>query len=135
MINDDANPFDEGFSGQPEESTTLGCSMKVLAFLATFFGWIGGLIIFFLEKQSTYIRQVAMQTVLLDAVIFFFEFVFFLLLFCDHWFTYTLFVLYTLFWLAVKIFLVVMAILRTETNVAFLIPGISIAVNYIESRF
>ncbi|HOK56162.1 MAG TPA: DUF4870 domain-containing protein [bacterium] len=42
---------------------------KMVSFLAYFFGWISGLIIFLTEKKSEYIRFNAMQSIIFSGVL------------------------------------------------------------------
>ncbi|MBC8570498.1 DUF4870 domain-containing protein [Zongyangia hominis] len=47
---------------------TLNMKPNVAAALSYVFGWISGLIIFFLEKQDRYVRIHAMQSILVSAI-------------------------------------------------------------------
>lgn len=54
----------------PKEPTSMGMDQAVAAMLAYMFGWISGLIFFFVEKQNRYVKFAAMQSIILSAVWF-----------------------------------------------------------------
>jgi len=56
---------DKKASPSGDKSTSLGLSENVEALLAYFFGLIGGLVFYFLEKKNKFVRFHGMQSILL----------------------------------------------------------------------
>ena len=104
-FNDYASNINEG----AYESTTLSCSVPVLSILGTVFGWIGGVIVFFLEKQNVYVRAVSLQSTIINGIIF----VIGLFFLCFYW-AHTFFVV--MFWMTFALGVIVVVAL---TIVAF----------------
>ncbi|ELP83418.1 hypothetical protein EIN_374330 [Entamoeba invadens IP1] len=129
------NPFDDGYTTPEPQDKSLPCSITILAILSTALGFVGPIIIFFLEKKNQYIRLVACHSALWHFILDLLLIIIALFLFFDHWFTYTLFAIYLLLFILFSIFLIVMAYFRVESGEAFLIPGISIIVKYLENNF
>ena len=69
-MSDPFNDYPAAGADYDSEAKTLGCSVPVLAFLATFFGWVGGIIIFVLEKQNIYVRAVALHCFIVTLPVF-----------------------------------------------------------------
>ncbi|EAL51539.1 hypothetical protein EHI8A_003050 [Entamoeba histolytica HM-1:IMSS-B] len=131
---EDSNPFDDGYVAPEPQDKSMSCSLKVLAVISTAFGFIGALIVFFMEKKNQYIRLTACHSafwhIILDTILL----ILLLLMFINNWFFYTIFVIYAVIFFLFYIFLIVMAVFRCESGDAFLVPGVSKLVEYIESR-
>ncbi|GAB1222795.1 hypothetical protein ENUP19_0121G0153 [Entamoeba nuttalli] len=69
-MSDPFNDYSQNAQTTDNQSTTLSCSVPVLSLLATVFGWVGGIIIFFLEKQNVYVRAVALQSFIINGIVF-----------------------------------------------------------------
>ncbi|BFU20045.1 hypothetical protein CL6EHI_054480 [Entamoeba histolytica] len=69
-MSDPFNDYSQNTQTTDNQSTTLSCSVPVLSLLATVFGWVGGIIIFFLEKQNVYVRAVALQSFIINGIVF-----------------------------------------------------------------
>jgi uncharacterized membrane protein len=54
----------------PREPTSMGLEQPVAMMLAYMFGWISGLIFFFVEKQNRHVKFAAMQSIILGAAWF-----------------------------------------------------------------
>src|SRR5688572_29283628 len=54
---------------QTTKSST-GLDENIAAALAVFFGWLGGLIFFLIEKESRFVKFYAMQSILLNVLVF-----------------------------------------------------------------
>ncbi len=54
---------------QQTPASSTGLDPKIGGLLAYFFGWLGGLILFVIEKDSKYIRFHAMQSILLNVAV------------------------------------------------------------------
>ncbi|ELP87856.1 hypothetical protein EIN_274230 [Entamoeba invadens IP1] len=129
MVEEDkVNPFRDEYQAPASDDKTLSCSVKVLAILSTAFGFVGALVVFLLEKKNKYIKLVSCHSLVWHVVLDFLLILFALLMFCNHWFTYTLFALYFVAWIVFSIFLIVMAFFRAESGEAFMVPGVSILV-------
>ena len=131
---EESNPFDDGYSAPEPQDKSLSCSIKVLAILSTALGFVGAIIIFFLEKKNQYIRLTACHSALWHLVLDTILFILLLFMFFNKLFFYIVFILYFIVYLLFTIFLIVMAFFRTESGEAFLVPGVSKLVEYIESR-
>ncbi|ELP89222.1 hypothetical protein EIN_486840 [Entamoeba invadens IP1] len=120
-MSDPFNDYSQTDSAVSYETTTLNCSVPVLSLLATLFGWVGGLVIFLLEKQNVYVRAVALQSTIINSI-FFVIAVFFL---CFYW-AGLFFVV--MFWIAfsvailVVVALAVLAFIKAKSGVFFGIP-------------
>ena len=86
------------------QMTTIKCSVPVLSLLSTLFGWIGGLIIFLLEKQNIYVRSVALQSLIINGALFLIC-IFFLIFYWAH----TFFVV--MFWIMFVVHILILAVL------------------------
>jgi uncharacterized membrane protein len=53
-----------------KEPTSMGLEQPVAMMLAYMFGWVSGLIFFFVEKQNRHVRFAAMQSIILSAAWF-----------------------------------------------------------------
>ena len=117
-----SDPFsDMEGSGRNYESTSMSCSVKVLSLLATLLGWLGGLIIFFLEKQNVYVRAVALQSLIINAATFIVVCIF--LITCwIHTFFLVMLILTLLVHIAIIIALAVLAYIKADSGVFFGIP-------------
>jgi uncharacterized membrane protein len=58
------------FEDITREPTSMGLEQPVAAMLAYMFGWVSGLVFFFVEKRNRYVRFAAMQSIILGAAWF-----------------------------------------------------------------
>ncbi|ELP89223.1 hypothetical protein EIN_486850 [Entamoeba invadens IP1] len=64
------DPFTDYDNHDPFKVSTIDCSVRVLSLLATMFGWIGGIVVFLIEKQNVYVRAVAVQSAIVNSIMF-----------------------------------------------------------------
>ena len=131
---DNSNPFDDVYVAPEPYGKTLNCSTKVCGFLSTAFGFVGAMVIMLLEKQDQYIRLKAIHSFLCHLVLDILLFIFALIMIADSVACYVIFAIYAIFWILIYAFLIIMAICRTESSDAFMFPGISKLVVYLESK-
>ena len=134
LVEEQSNPFEDGNIAPEPEDKTMSCSVMLLAVFSTAFGFIGAIVVFFMEKKNQYIRLVSCHSAIWHLILSFILFVLFLFMFINNWFFYTIFVVYFVIYFLFYIFLIAMAIFRIESNEPFLVPGVAILVHYIESR-
>ena len=109
-MSDPFNDYSSNINDTAYESTTLSCSVPVLSILGTIFGWIGGVIVFFLEKQNVYVRAVSLQSTIINGILF----VIALFFLCFYW-AHTFFVV--MFWI---VFVLAFLVLFALTAIAFI---------------
>ncbi|ELP92252.1 hypothetical protein EIN_118260 [Entamoeba invadens IP1] len=80
-MSDPFNDYSQNSQNTDSQATSLSCSVLVLSILATAFGWIGGIVLFFLEKQNVYVRAVALHSFIVNGIVFLIA-LFFL---CFYW--------------------------------------------------
>ena len=105
----------------PSSNTSMSCSITVLSLIATLGGWIGGLVIFILEKQNTYVRAVALQSFVINLA-FFLIVAFALVFIWVHTFFIVMFCIFLVIHILVIVAQAVIAFLRAKSGVFLGIP-------------
>ncbi|BFU20832.1 hypothetical protein EHI8A_010060 [Entamoeba histolytica HM-1:IMSS-B] len=126
-INNNTNNNEQSFSSGLGVTST-GIPVFVEAFLSSFFV-LSSAILFFVEKTNVYCRSVALQGVIWFFVLFIAAFPFYLTCIAFGGFFEVVMMLYVLFYLIFKIFLIVIALLRARSEVFFAIPPFGHLIN------
>ncbi|EDR23230.1 hypothetical protein EDI_255220 [Entamoeba dispar SAW760] len=103
------------------QPTSLSCSVPILSILATVFGWIGGIIIFFLEKQNVYVRAVALQSFIINGIVFMITLFFLIFYWAGLFFVVCFWIMFVVAILVI-IILVVLAFIKAKSGVFLGVP-------------
>ncbi|EDR27117.1 hypothetical protein EDI_079200 [Entamoeba dispar SAW760] len=119
-----SDPFNDYSGNNAEvsyETTSLSCSVPVLSLLATVFGWVGGIIIFFLEKQNVYVRAVALQSFIINLAFFVIALFFLIFYWAGLFFVICFWIMFVVD-IIVLVGLAVIAFIKSKSGVFFGIP-------------
>ena len=97
------------------QTSTLSCSTPILSLFGTIFGWIGGLIIFLLEKQNVYVRAVSLHSFIVNLVVFLIT-AFFLCFYWAHAFFVVMFWIMFTIHIAIIIILTLIAVIKANAG-------------------
>ncbi|KAL7720828.1 DUF4870 domain-containing protein [Entamoeba marina] len=120
-MSDPFNDYSAGSENVSYESTSLSCSVPILSLIATLGSWIGGLVIFLLEKQNVYVRAVALQSFIINLTFFIITMIF-LIMYVVHTFFAVMFWIFFVISVIVIIALAVIAFIKANSGVFFGIP-------------
>jgi len=105
------------------KKSSTGLDPKVAILLAYLFSWLGGLIIWLIEKENKFVKWNALQALILGIV----EAIIGILIMIFGWIPFIGWLLVVIGWLALVAILVaaIMAIVKAFSGETFRIPGIS----------
>jgi len=89
-----------------ENKTGTGLQENIASLLCYLFGWVSGLIFFFLEPNNSTVRFHAMQSILLSVTFLVLYIIFFILTFIVNFFGFFLFILGLAFFILVVILMI-----------------------------
>ena len=95
-----------------KQESTLPCLPPLLALFGTVFGWVGGLIMFILEKRNVYIRAVSLQSLIVNGVVFLIA-AFFLCFYWAHGFFVVMFWIMFVMHILIIIILAIIAVVKS----------------------
>lgn len=97
------------------QTSTLSCSTPILALFGTIFGWLGGIIIYILEKQNVYVRAVSLQSFIVNGVVFIITMFFLCLIWAHAFFKVMFWIMFTIH-LCIIIILALIAVIKARSG-------------------